>query len=92
MADYQIVCKILSKDGQRIERVGLIQRGASPDRASTMLTTEEVNNLIHAGNTCFFVSEKGDTVEVSRFVQGSIRTIRDGIKHNNLRELRDCRL
>ena len=92
MTTYQIVCKNLSSNNSRIEKVGLVNEGQPTNRATKIITPNEANGLLEQGDKCFFVNEDGDKVYVSTFGDNFIKTNPDGIKHNNLRELRDCRI
>lgn len=88
MTTYQIVCKELTSDGQRINRVGL----AKPPKtnAEFAATPKEINSMIDNGDTCFFTDEDGARVDVSQFGDDFIRTDPDGKFENNLRHIRDC--
>lgn len=68
----------------------MVEEGTPTSPAKYKKTPRELNQLITAGNKCFFVNEKGDRVEVTELGDKFIKTKPDGIKHNNLRELRDC--
>lgn len=80
----------MTSDGERIDHVGLVEEGQPTTSAKYKETPKELNQLISSGNKCFFVNEKGDRVEVAELGDKFIKTNPDGIKHNNLRELRDC--
>ena len=88
--EYQIVCIGLSENGNRIERVGLITEGGNPDQAKEIVPRAQVNQLIAGGHKVFFVLE-GKRADVSEFGDEFIRTDKDSISHNNLRNLRSCR-
>ncbi|MEM3008181.1 MAG: DUF3892 domain-containing protein [Candidatus Nitrosotenuis sp.] len=87
---YQIVCKRLTTNGERIDHVGLVEEGKPTSHAQYKKTPKELNQLIRSGHRCFFVNEKGNRVGVTELGDNFIKTEPDGIKHNNLRELRDC--
>lgn len=91
MTSYQIVCKNLSTDGSKIEKVGLVEEGFPTDPAKIIVDASRVNALIKEGHTCFFVDEAGKKVEVHDYDGKFIRTNPDDTKGNNLRHLRDCR-
>lgn len=91
MTNYQIVCKNLTGDGSRIEKVGLVEEGQPADPARDIVDASRVNELIKAGHTCFFVNEAGSRVRVHDYDGRFIRTGPDDTKGNNLRHLRDSR-
>lgn len=91
MVSYQIVCKNLSTDRGRIEKVGLVEEGSPTDPAKILADASYVNTLIKQGHTCFFVNEAGNKVSVHDYDGKFIRTAPDDTKGNNLRHLRDCR-
>lgn len=91
MTNYQIVCKNLSADRSRIERVGLVEESQLTDPAQDIVEAGRVNKLINDGHTCFFVDEDGQRVDVHDYDGKFIRTSPDDTKGNNLRHLRDCR-
>jgi len=89
MTRYRIVCKLLSNDGSRIEKVGITD-DPSKDTANDSATPQKINDLIGKGNPCFVTNEAGKQVEVDQFGDNFIRTKPDGEIRNNLRHLRDC--
>lgn len=91
MTNYQIVCKNLSSDGGRIEKVGLVEEGRPTDPAQEVVEASRVNKLINDGHACFFVDQSGQRVRVHDYDGKFIRTAPDDTKGNNLRHLRDCR-
>lgn len=70
--------------------MGLVEEGKPTTPAQYKKTPKELNQLISLGHKCFFVNEKKDRVEVTDLGDKYIKTKPDGIKHNNLRELRNC--
>ena len=88
---YQIVCKKLTSDEGRIEIVGLIEQGESPDKASMSATPKQINTMIDNGHRCFSTNDAGIKVEVDQFEDDFIRTKPDGVIRGNLRHLRNCR-
>ncbi|HZS74060.1 MAG TPA: DUF3892 domain-containing protein [Candidatus Nitrosotalea sp.] len=91
MTTYEIVCKTLTSDQSRIERVGLIESGGSANTASSSATPAQINESISKGHKYFFTNDAGMRVEVDRFENDFIRTKPDGILRGNLRHLRNCR-
>lgn len=89
MTTYQIVCKELTTNGQRINRVGLAQPPKT--NAEFAATSKDVNDMIGNGDICFFTDEEGARVEVSQFGDDFIRTDPDGKFENNLRHIRSCK-
>lgn len=91
MITYEIVCKKLTSDEKRIERVGLIKPGELSSTATSSATPAQINELIGKGYKYFFTNDAGMKVEVDRFEDDFIRTKPDGILRGNLRHLRNCR-
>ena len=89
MTTYRIVCKVLSRNGDHIEKVGLTDDQSS-DKATSSATPKAINNIIAQGDRCFVTNEAGKETEVEQFGDDFIRTKADGTIRNNLRHLRDC--
>ncbi len=81
----------MTPDQERIEIVGLIENGESPDKASMSATPKQINIMIGNGHRCFITNDVGVKVEVDQFDDNFIRTKPDGVIQGNLRHLRNCR-
>ena len=74
-----------------IVRLGLIGPYGNPNTADFSKTPKQINNMIEAGDQCFFTLEGGKEDEVAELGDDFIRTRADDTVKNNLRHLRDCR-
>lgn len=91
MSEYRIVCIVMDKDENRIEKVGLIEPGENKSYSKRVVARKRVNELIKEGHRVFYVLE-GQKTNVHSFDDEFIRTDRDDIPHNNLGGLRKCRI
>jgi len=90
MTDYQIVCIELTSDNNRINRVGLVERGQSTSRATSSATPQQLNDLLSNSNRCFVTDEAGKEAQIHALGDNYIRSDPDAILDNNLRHLRRC--
>jgi len=88
---YQIVCHTLDEK-DNIDKLGIIPEGGNKNQANEILEKEEVNRRIRIGHTFFFTNVNGQSIEVISVESDHVRTKPDGIRHNNLLELRSCRI
>lgn len=90
MTDYQIVCKNLTSDQSKIEKVGLVESGKPTKLAQLAKTPKQINDMIGGNDKCFVTDEAGVEAEVIQFGDDFIRTKGDKTIKNNLLHLRDC--
>ena len=90
MTRYRIVCKVLSEDGNYIQKIGLTS-DTSNNRATSTATPKQINQKISNGDQCFFTNENKKEVEVIECGDSFIKTKADRTLINNLRHLRDCK-
>ena len=88
---YQIICHTLNANGS-IDKLGVIPEGGNTNQAQNIIEKEEVNRLIRIGHSFFFTNVHGQKVEVISVEHDYVRTKPDGTRHNNLLELRACRI
>ena len=84
---YNITCRTLSIDQNRIVKVGLIDTSSGLKHSAT---PKELNSLLRNGDKCYFTRENKQTAEVKPYGSDYITTDGDASLDNNLRSLSSC--